>query len=373
VSISARQSPSPAPPGRSGVASVAGLFARRPVPPREIIYFTTQLALMLEVGTAITDAIRSLARQTANPAFRAILAQVQDDIEQGREFSTALARHPRVFDGVYVSMVRAGESGGFLHQALTRIAGMQERRMVLLTQIKTALTYPAVLCVMASLVVIFILVAVLPKFTAFFTGKEHILPFSTRFLMAASHSLRTAWWAYLAGLAGIVVGLKLFKASPAGGWIADRLLLRLPLIGPLACKIQTCQLLGTLGHLMESQVPLLEALGMTRAVLRNRFFKALLDQISQHVQKGGRLARAFSDSPYVPESVKQMVTTGEESGNLYPVMLRLSQFYDAEVDRELKTLGALIEPVALVVLGTIIAVIVSSVILPLFRLAHAMQ
>jgi type II secretory pathway component PulF len=191
--------------------------------------------------------------------------------------------------------------------------------------------------------------------------------------MALSHSLRANWWAYLGGAAGLAAGLALFRNSPPGRAVIDRLAVSTPLVSRLVNKIFTCQLLRTLGHLLESHVPLLEALGMTRRTLGNRHFRDLTDRIAEHVREGGRLSRAFADYPYMLPSVRQMVATGEEAGKLYPVMLRLAEYYDKEVDRELKTLAAMIEPLALIVLGGVVGVIVSSVVLPLFRLAQALH
>ncbi|MGD8530589.1 MAG: type II secretion system F family protein, partial [Syntrophobacterales bacterium] len=161
--------------------------------------------------------------------------------------------------------------------------------------------------------------------------------------------------------------------SENGQALIDRFCVSAPMVARLYNKIYTCQLLRTLGHLMSSQVPLLEALEVTRATIRNRHFSRFITQIMDHVEKGGRFAQPFTNNPYILDSVKQMVATGEEVGNLPTVMLRLAGFYDTEVDRELKNIASLIEPIALMLLGGVVGVIVASVILPLFRLAHAVH
>ena len=293
------------------------------------------------------------------------------DIEEGRQLSDAMKRHPRVFNSVFVSMIKAGETSGYLKQILDRIVEMQEKRQALIAQLRSTLTYPALLCIVGALVVIFVLVGVLPKFTAFFAGKEHILPPITRFLMALSDSLRGYWWAYIFCCLGLAVGIKLWKESDSGQALVDRLSVSTPVVSGLYNKIYTCQFLRTLGHLMASQVPLLEALQASKGTVRNRYFIRFVDQIMAHVQQGGRFAEPFAANPYILDSVKQMVSTGEEAGNLPKVMLRLAEFYDEEVDRELKSLASMIEPLALVVLGGVVGCIVASVILPVFRLAHA--
>jgi type II secretory pathway component PulF len=349
------------------------LFRRSQVKSKEVIFFTSQLALMLEVGTPLINALAALGKQTKNPAFKEVIRALHRDIEEGQQLSDALRRHPRVFNHVYTSMIKAGETGGFLKEILERLAEMQEKRLALIAQLRSTLTYPAILCLVGFLVVIFVLVGVLPKFSTFFAGKEKILPVSTRFLMALSTSLRGYWWAYIATTMGLVIGVKLWKESDPGQTAIDRVCVSGPILARLYNKIYTCQLLRTLGHLMHSQVPLLEALQVTRSTIKNRYFRHFIDKIADHVEKGGRFAQPFTTYPYVLDSVKQMVATGEEVGNLPRVMLRLAAYYDIEVDRELKNIASLIEPLALILLGGVVGLIVGSVILPLFRLAHAIH
>ncbi len=337
-----------------------------------MIFFTSQLSLMLEVGTSLSNALKALGQQTMNPALKEVILAMHQDLEEGRSFSEAMSRHPSIFNNVFVSMIKAGETGGFLKKILDRMVEMQEKRQALITQVRATLTYPTLLCIVAVLVVIFILVGVLPKFTVFFEGKESVLPFTTRFLMILSASLRDYWWVYLLSVAGLTGSLKIFKDSETGQALVDRACVGGPLIAKLFNKIYTCQFLRTLGHLMESQVPLLEALEVNRPAIQNRYYRRFSDQVVDQVKQGGRFAQPFAASPYILESVKQMVATGEETGNLARVMLRLAEFYDTEVDQELKMLASLIEPVALIILGAVVGLIVSSVILPLFKLSHVM-
>lgn len=343
------------------------------IKPKEVIFFTSQLSLMLEIGTPLKNALEAIRNQTKNTDFKEVIHSLSRDVEEGQQLSDAMKRHPQVFNSVYNSMIKAGETGGFLHEILNRMVEMQEKRQALLTQIRSALTYPMFLCILGFVVVVFVLVGVLPKFTAFFEGKEHILPFTTRFLMAASASLREYWWVYLIGLVGCMIGLTLFKKSERGQIVIDWSFIRLPLLSRLSNKINTCSMLRTLGHLMESAVPILQALDVTRDTIKNRYFKNFIKRIKDHVQGGGKFAQPFSDNPLILDSVKQMVATGEDVGNLPEVMLRLAKFYDDEVDRELKNFATMIEPMALVVMGAMVGVIVSSVVLPLFKLAHALH
>ena len=339
----------------------------------ELLFFTTQLALMLEIETPLNLSLKALRDQTGSKGFKQVITNMPQDVEEGRQLSYAMKKHPKIFSDVYTSMVAAGESGGFLKNILDRIAEILEKRQALGTQLRSALTYPVVLCVVSVLVIIFIMVSVLPKFSAFFMSKIEILPATTRFLMKTSALLQSHWWLFILSGLGFAAGLVLFMKSSRGRHTRDWILVNLPLVAGVTNKIYVSQFLRILGHLMESQVPLLEALEVTRGIVSNRYFKQLVDRIKAHVRGGGKFSQPFADYPYAPESVKQMISTGEETGNLSKVMLRLAEFFDTEVEKGLKNLSSMIEPMALIVMGVVIGLIVSSVILPLFRLAHVMQ
>jgi type II secretory pathway component PulF len=361
------------PKARSKIPLAQYRLFGKSIKPKEVIFFTSQLSLMLEIGTPLKNALEAIRNQTKNTDFKEVIHSLLRDVEGGQQLSEAMKRHPQVFNSVYNSMIEAGETGGFLYEILNRMVEMQEKRQRLLTQIRSALTYPMFLCILGFVVVVFVLVGVLPKFTAFFEGKEHILPFTTRFLMALSASLRAYWWVYLIGIAGCAIGLMLFKNSERGQIIIDWSFIRLPLLSGLSNKINTCSMLRTLGHLMESAVPILQALDVTCDTIKNRYFRHFIQKIQDCIREGGKFTQPFSEYPFILDSVKQMVATGEEVGNLPEVMLRLAKFYDAEVDRELKNFATMIEPIALVAMGAIVGVIVSSVVLPLFKLAHALH
>jgi len=354
------------------ILSVRDLLIR-PVKPGEMMFFTSQLALMLEVGTPLITALDAIRGEVGNPTFGRILNAVAREIEEGRQFSESVSRHHRIFDKVFVSMAKAGETGGFLMKILDRLVHMQEKRQALLQQLRSALTYPVVLTLLGFGVVIFIMMGVLPKFTAIFEGKESILPWSTRFLMAASASLSQHWPLYLVGTIAAVFGTLLWSRTRMGGAIIDRFLISSPVVNALSNRIYTSEMLRTLGYLLESNVPLVEALQVTRPTVRNRYYRRFIDSIIAAVSQGGRFALPFGQNPHIPGTVKQMVAVGEEVGQLPTVMRRLSRFYDMEVESALKKFVAAIEPVALIFLGGVIGLIVSSIVLPLFRLSHALH
>jgi type II secretory pathway component PulF len=346
---------------------------KKPVKPEELVFFFSQLSLMIEIQMPLRNALENIGTQTHNPIFKTAVQAVIVEIEEGRQLSDALGRHAALFKPLYVSMIKAGETGGYLKEILDRIVEIEEKRLALATQIKTALTYPLFLCILSMATVGFIMVAVLPKFVVLFEGKTHILPWTTRFLIVASQSLREYGWVYLIAGTGLALLLHCCKNSEPGQAAIDRFFVSGPWIARIANKIYTCEFMRTLGSLMTSRVPLLEALEVTRGTTGNRHFRAFIDQIVAHVQQGGKFSQPLADFPFMPAPVKQMVATGEETGNLPKVLLRLATFYDGEVERDLKSIAAKIEPLALLVMGGIVGVIVTSVILPIFKLSQALH
>ena len=354
------------------VTSLTGLFTK-PVKTKEIIFFYSQMSLMLEIGTSLTEALRAAANQTQNVVFKEILEKIIVDIEEGRQLSEAMKRHSKVFPGIIVSMIKAGETGGFLKKTLDRVVEIQEKRQAFISQLRTTMTYPIIISTVGVGVVIFVLTGILPKFTSLFEGKEALLPATTRAMVALSDSLRGYWWAYILAVVGLVILFIFLKNSNKGQAVTEKFLISTPLISKVTNKVYTMQLLRTLGNLMESQVPLLEALTVTRGTFTNRYFCSFIDQIRDHVEEGGKFAHTFASYPHILESAKQMVVTGEETGNLAAVMLRLAEFYDTEVEQELKTVSSMIEPAALMILGAVVGLIVASVVLPLFKISSTMH
>ena len=354
------------------VTSLTGLFTK-PVKTKEIIFFYSQMSLMLEIGTSLTEALRAAANQTQNVVFKEILEKIIVDIEEGRQLSEAMKRHSNVFPGIIVSMIKAGETGGFLKKTLDRVVEIQEKRQAFISQLRTTMTYPIIISTVGVGVVIFVLTGILPKFTSLFEGKEALLPATTRAMVALSDSLRGYWWAYILAVVGLVILFIFLKNSNQGQAVTEKFLISTPLISKVTNKVYTMQLLRTLGNLMESQVPLLEALTVTRGTFTNRYFCSFIDQIRDHVEEGGKFAHTFASYPHILESAKQMVVTGEETGNLAAVMLRLAEFYDTEVEQELKTVSSMIEPAALMILGAVVGLIVASVVLPLFKISSTMH
>ncbi len=336
-------------------------------------FFTERLALLLSTGNPLHSGLEALLRQADEPAMRAIVEQLLEDVSSGTLFSRALARHPQVFDATYVNLVAAGEQGGFLGEVLEQLTAMEERRAELRSAMLGALSYPAFLLAFSLAVVVFILTAVFPKFAELFAGIANQLPLTTRLLMDLSASLAEYWHVYLAALLGGGLALLAALRRPAGALWLDGLRLRAPFLGRLFSEFYLAQTLRVLSLSLRNGVALLDAMTACREVVGNHVYRAWLDDVVEGVKAGRGLSEGFSGVDFVPDLVVQMIDTGEQSGNLATVMQRVATFYERELMARLKTVARVAEPLMLVVMGALVGLLVSSLILPIFQVSRAVN
>ena len=275
-------------------------FLKKPVNSGELIFFNSQLSLMMEIGMPLTGALQTMADQTKNPAFRQIIGAMVRDLEGGRQLSDAMGAYPDVFDPVYTSLIKAGETGGFLKKTLDAVVAMQEKKQVFISQMRSTMTYPVVLCVTSLAVVVFVLIGIYLSSPCSMRERKLILPFNTRFLIAASASLKGYWWAYISGTIAFITSITYCLKSKAGRSLADRLLITAPLLAGLTNKIYVGRLLRTLGHLMESSVTLVDALAVTQPTFRNRYYREFVSELKEPCRAGRKVFTAFLDQPSRP-------------------------------------------------------------------------
>ncbi len=345
----------------------------RSVKQKELFVFLSQLAMMLDVGISLSKAIETIQGQITNPYFKEILQVMVRDIEEGYQLSAAMSRHPSVFKPVYVNMIRSGETGGFLTKVTESIIALIEKKQEIRAQLRTALTYPMVLCLLALFVTLFVLVGILPKFMVFFEGKYHILPVTTRAMMGLSFFLRSYWWICILGCIVIAAGIKFYLSSQASRRHMDWIMVHFRLFSKMSNNIFTGMFLRTLGNMLSNGVPLSDAISIAGNTIENSYYKKYVDNIRINIEEGGNFSTGFAVNKHIHESVKQMIHVGEDVGKMPPVMLKLADLYESETDQNLKQLISLIEPIALIFMGFVVWVIVSSIILPMFRLAGAMN
>lgn len=350
---------------------LAELLTRQSVGTQDRMAFTEQLALLLATGMALHTALKALQAQSQNPAMRKIIQALSTDVESGQRFSQALARHPELFSTTYVHLVAASEGGGFMHEVLEQLLAEEQRRETLRSTLVSALTYPMFLAGFSVLVVIFVLVVVFPKFGDMFTRIADQLPSTTIALMWLSDMLRLYWWQWVASIAAAFFLVFRWLRTDAGTASVDRLKLRVPFFRDIFVQLYVTQSLRVMSLSLGNGVSITDTLEACREVVNNREFRGLLRTVEQTVHEGGLISTGFSESKFVPELVKQMITTAESSGNLAPVMGRVAEHYERELNRKLVALGKMAEPVMLLVMGVVVGILVSSLILPIFKLSKA--
>lgn len=358
--------------GRQLLAGLGG-GASGKISSRDRMFFTERLSLMLDMGIPLHLALESLAAQTPNGTMRTLLTTLNEDVQAGGTFARALQNHPETFSPTYVHLIAAAEQGGFLPTALDRLRDMEERREELRATLGSAVTYPIVLLVFSLAVIVFVLVVVFPKFGDLFAAIHDQLPATTRWLMAASDVLREAWIPLLAGLAVVLLGAERWAKTPAGRAALDRFMLGTPGLRTIAVQLNVVQLLRTMSLSIEHGVAVVDALKSARDVLPSSHFRHFTRSVEAGIAEGRTLTHGFQADPLVPDLVKQMVATGEESGNIAPVMARLADFYEREWKRALEMIAKIAEPAMLLVMGCMVGLIVSSLILPIFKLSRAVH
>lgn len=337
------------------------------------MFFTEQLALLLETGESLHGALTTIASQTENPAMQAIVKTLAQDISEGLSFAGALRQHEQVFSSTYVNLVAASETGGFMYEVLHQLLEMDKKREELRTTLVSAATYPMFLLAFSFAVVIFVLVVVFPKFESMFASIYDQLPSSTRVLMAASQVMREHWLILMTVLGVGTIAIRRWLASDAGQRKIDHLKLSLPGVRDLFSQIYITQAFQVIGMSLANGVSVMESLESCRDVVRNHRFRQMIAGVEANVQSGGGVAPGFADSPFVPDLAKHMVATGEQSGNLGKVMTRLAEYYSEQLAKRLAMLSKLAEPIMLLVMGVMVGVLVSSLILPIFKLSRAVS
>lgn len=336
----------------------------------ELTVFTQQLAAMLEAGLPLVSALEALEEQTENPVFQIIIRNVKNDVSSGRSFSEACAEYPRAFPNLFVSMVEAGEASGSLAEILEKTSTYFEETVKLVKQVKGALVYPAVVIGLAIILVNVLLVFVIPVFAGMFNDFGAELPKPTQFLIGLSSFLKSYILFLIIGLFGIVWLIKRFVATPRGKVFKDNLIVKLPVIGELTRKVNLSRFCRTYAILMRSGVPILKTLDIVASASGNTFVENACKNISKHISQGGQVSDVVAQDPYFPPMVKHMSRAGEQTGNVDGMLVKVADFYDAEVDTLVKALTSLMEPLLITFLGVVIGGIVMAMFLPIFQLSN---
>jgi len=335
---------------------------------KDLTVFTRQIATMINAGLPLVQSLEGLASQQPNKQFKRILTKIREDVEGGSTFAASIKRHPAVFTSLYMSMVEAGEAGGFLDTVLNRLAGYIEKTMTLRRKVKGAMIYPATIITVAAAVVIFLLIFVIPTFKALFEGFGAALPLPTRIVLELSRLVRTHVVTVLGAFVGTVFGLRFYYRTEKGKKVIDSLLLRLPIIGQLIRKVSVAKFTRTLGTLLSSGVPILDGLNITARVAGNKVVEEAILKTRSSIAEGKTIADPLGASGIFPPMVVQMISVGEQTGALDSMLAKIADFYDAEVDQAVANLTTLLEPLMIVFLGVVVGGVIIAMYLPIFKL-----
>jgi type IV pilus assembly protein PilC len=341
------------------------------VKPKDIAIFTRQLATMMKAGVPLLQSFDIVARGSTNPRVTKLLNDIRGDVETGTSLSAAFRKQPMYFDALYCNLVEAGEAAGILETLLDRLATYQEKTIAIKQKIKSALTYPIAVLVVAFIVVSVIMIYVIPAFKEVFTSFGADLPAPTLFVMAMSDVFVKYWWAIFGFIGGgLYFFFQTWKRSVPMQKRMDRLLLKMPVFGSLLFKSAVARWTRTLATMFAAGVPLVEALDSVGGAAGNAVFAEATEQIQKDVSTGTSLTTAMQTTALFPVMVLQMSAIGEESGSLDQMLGKAADFYEEEVDESVKALASLMEPFIIVILGTLIGGIVVSMYLPIFKLGQ---
>ena len=346
----------------------------RKVKATELTVMTRQLSTMVASGMTLLRAFYVLEDQLENKHLRETIADVREDIESGQTLSDALARHPKIFSPLYIAMVRAGETGGVLEEALERTADQLEKDDSLRRQVKAAMMYPAVVLSFAMLVLVALLTFIVPVFVGIFEDFGGELPLITKFTVALSNGLKDFWYAWIGGAAALVFGFRYWRKSSWGRPQWDRVRLKIPFkIGDTVQKIALARWSRTMSALYSAGVPILQAIEVTGQTAGNSVVEDAMAAVIESVKSGGTLAAPLKECSIFPPMVAQMIAVGEETGGLDAMLTKVADFYEDEVAAAIKALTSILEPVMIVIVGGIVGFIVIAMYMPMFKVYDTIQ
>ncbi len=353
-------------------AKFAELNAGRPRA-SHVLDFTTQLAVMLRAGINLRAALEGIGDQTTHAGFKKVINSLKADVESGKQFSQALQKYPKLFGPLYIHMVRASEMAGNFSQMLDRIAGyigqeIETRKMVI-----GAAIYPGVIGTMAVAVTVFLLTFVLPKFKSVFQGKEDALPWATTFLLGLSDVIVERWPFIIGALFAIAGGFYAFARTEVGSFWIDKSKLSIPIMRGMFRSLYISRSLQTMGQLVNAGVPMLDVLQITGDVSGNRLYERLWMSVQASVKTGKKISGMLFKSKLLPQAVVQMISAGEESGKLGEVLDEISAYYAKQLKEQIRAVTSMIEPIMIVLMGSVVGFIAMAIILPIFKMSQIVK
>jgi len=336
--------------------------------PQDVSIITRQLATLLEAGTPLVSALDAIIEQTDNHALKKVVAQVREEIKEGRSFADALEPHRKVFTDLYVNMIRAGEESGALEGVLLRLADFTENQTRLRNRIRAALAYPIFMVIIGTAILGFLLTFVIPTVSQVFAEMGQTLPLPTRILLGVSAVFRQFWWGLIGAFILLAVGARRYLQTPKGALQWDRIKLRLPLFGKIILQGAVARFARTLATLLQGGLPILNSLDIVKTVVNNQLLAQAIEETKLAVREGEGIAPSLKTSGLFPSMVTHMIATGEASGNLEKMLVKVADAYEAEVETKVTALTSILEPVIILAMGLVVGFIVISILLPIFEM-----
>jgi general secretion pathway protein F len=351
--------------GKDGPKSGGGRVSAR-----DLAMLTRQFGVLLRAGMPLVDALGAMQEQTSKPRLQAALYDIRDNVNSGMTLGDALGKHPRLFNNLYVNMVRAGEVSGTLEEVLFRLADMQEHQSKLRSQLMSSLAYPVFMGFFAVAVVVFLMMFIVPRITKIFEKQDAALPKPTVILIGASDFLGTWWPLIVGGIIGAFLLWRWWISRPEGRLKWDRMKLRFPLYGGLHLKLVCARFARTMGTMLQSGLTMLPALEVVNSVLENAYFKEHMDEVKAGVRRGRDLAQPLRETGLFPSMLIHMVELGQKSGEIEDMLMKVADTYDDDVRLTIDAVVALIEPVIIIVMGIFVGFLVISILLPILNMSQ---
>lgn len=344
------------------------------IPIAEKMMFAKNLSVMISSGLPLSKALQNITVQTRNKKLITVLKQVNEDIQTGSSLADSLARYPSIFNELFVNMIRVGETGGNLDEVLNILSVQLEKEHDLLKKVTGALVYPAVILVAMILIGIVMMIYVVPQITSVFKDLGATLPVSTQFIIATSDFLRNFWYLAIFGLVFLAIALKLISTTEAGKKIFGAIMINIPAVKNIVIKLNCARFARIYSSLLKSGVPVVEALRILSRTLTNFYYKRALARSVESVQKGVNLSKViYEEKKIFPILVPQMIEVGEETGKTETVLMKLAEFYEADVDQSTKNLSSIIEPVLMLLIGSVVGFFAISILQPMYSVLGSIK
>jgi len=340
---------------------------------QDLIVFSRQLATLINAGLPFVTSFDTLIEQTENPRFKMVIAKVKQDVEGGSAIADALERHPKVFNDLYVNMIRAGEAGGVLDEILERLASLAEHEAETRARVKAATRYPIIVIAATVIAFVVLLTLVVPRFVEIYASFKGTLPLPTRILIGLNKFTKAYWYLIIGGIAGMIFGVRWYINTEEGRLRWDNIKLRLPIFGPIFLKVAMSRFTRLFASLNRSGLPILQILDILSSTIGNKIISRVINNVSDSARSGKGLVHPMRVSKVFPPIVTRMIAVGEETGRMDEMLVKISDYYDTEVEYAIKNLSTMIEPILIVIIGGMVLFLALGIFLPMWDMISLMK